>query len=217
MKTQSAQNHYEKVRCLLFDLDNTLYPHNTGLTDHLRTRIKQFLVEMMGITFEEASALRQRLFTQYGTTLRGLQIEHKVEMKSYLDFIHDLPLEACLSPDPELDRMLRSLPHRKVIFTNADRDHAQRVIEILGIQGHFDQIVDIYDVYPYCKPEIEAFHKALAMIEEDPKACLMADDMLENLVAAQTLGIKTVSVGQHQHDASPHIPDIKALARLFSS
>jgi len=217
MKTRADQNHYEKVRCLLFDLDNTLYPYNTGLTDHLRTRIMQFLVEMMDISLEEASALRQRLFTQYGTTLRGLQIEHKVEMKRYLDFIHDLPLAECLSPDPELDHMLRSLPHRKVIFTNADRDHAQRVTEILGIQRHFDQIVDIYDIFPYCKPEIEAFHKALALIDEDPKACLMADDMVENLVSAQSLGIKTVSVGKHQHDGSPHIPDIKALGRLFSS
>ncbi len=216
MKPQSKQNHYENVRCLLFDLDNTLYPHNTGLTDHLRTRIKQFLVEMMDISFEEASALRQRLFSQYGTTLRGLQIEQQVEMKKYLDYIHDLPLDECLSPDPGLDRMLRSLPHRKVIFTNADRDHAQRVTEILGIQGHFDRIVDIYDVFPYCKPEIGAFHKALALIDEDPKACLLADDMVENLVAAQILGIKTVSVGQHQHDSSPHIPDIKALAGLFS-
>ena len=217
MTTKSHQVPYENIHCLLIDLDNTLYPDNTIAIELLRKRIVQFLVEEMGITPAEAADLRLRLFKSYGTTLRGLQIEYQVDMKHYLEYIHDLPMDEILAPDPELDRMLHALPQRKVIFTNADRDHAQRVIDILAVQGHFDRIIDIYDIYPYCKPEIEAFQKALTLIGEDPHQCLMVDDIAANLDTAQSLGIKTVSVGQHPHAGSPHIPNIKALSDLIQS
>jgi len=217
MTMKSHQVPYTNIRCLLIDLDNTLYPDDTIAIELLRKRIVQFLVEEMGITPAEATDLRLRLFKSYGTTLRGLQIEYQVDMKRYLNYIHDLPMDEILAPDPELDRMLHALPQRKVIFTNADRDHAQRVINILEVQGHFDRIIDIYDIYPYCKPEIEAFQKALTLIGEDPYQCLMVDDIAANLETAQSLGIKTVSVGQNRHGGSPHIPNIKALSDLIQS
>ena len=39
-----------------------------------------------------------------------------------------------LQPDPALRALLLSLPLPKVVFTNADRVHAERCMSILGIQ-----------------------------------------------------------------------------------
>jgi putative hydrolase of the HAD superfamily len=215
-KTTEHHNPYENIRCLLFDLDDTLYPYGSGAWDRVRLRIDQFLIEKMGFPQGDVSALRSRLFNQYGTTLRGLQIEYQVDMDDYLRFVHDAPLEDILSPDPELDQVLHALPQRKVIFTNAYAPHARRVMDILGVRNHFDQVVDIYTIYPYCKPEVEAFTKCLAFINEIPENCLLIDDNPNNLDTAQALGLSTVSVGTQHHDGSPHIADIKQLIHLLT-
>jgi pyrimidine 5'-nucleotidase len=217
MPEKSTIHHkpFDNIHCLLFDLDDTLYPRESGAWDRVRIRIDQFLIEKMGFPQGDVPALRSRLFNQYGTTLRGLQIEHQVDMDDYLRFVHDAPLEDILSPDPELEQVLHALPQRKVIFTNAYAPHAYRVMTILGVQDHFDQVVDIYTIYPYCKPEVEAFNKCLAFINEAPEACLLIDDNPNNLATAQTLGMSTISVGIHHHNGSPHIADIKHLINIL--
>jgi len=215
---QKQNDHYKPlnhIQCLLFDLDDTLYPRESGAWDRVRVRIDQFLIEKMGFPQGDVPSLRSRLFQQYGTTLRGLQIEYQVDMDDYLRFVHDAPLDDILSPDLELDQVLHALPQRKVIFTNAYAPHANRVMAILGVQDHFDQVVDIYTIYPYCKPEVEAFNKCLAFINEIPDNCLLIDDNPNNLDTAQALGMGTISVGIHHHNGSPHITDIKQLIHLL--
>lgn len=214
-KTTANKINLENIRCLLFDLDDTLYPQASGAWGLVGDRIDQFLITEMGFPPGDVTALRSRLFQQYGTTLRGLQIEYEVDMDHYLRYVHDVPFQNILSPDPMLDQMLHSLPQRKVIFTNASADHARRVTTLLRVQAHFEQIIDVYTIHPHCKPEVEAFHTALAIINEVPQACLLIDDNPNNLETAKSLGIATISIGRHRHDGSPHIPHIKALSNLF--
>jgi putative hydrolase of the HAD superfamily len=202
------------IRCLLFDLDDTLYPQDNGLWDRVRVRINQFLLEEMGFPPEEVCGIRSRLYNQYGTTLRGLQVEYSVDMDAYLDYVHDIPLEFILKPNPTLGRVLQQFPQRKIIFTNASAAHAQRVIKALEIEKHFTKIVDIHNMQPYCKPQIEAFQKALALIEEEPSACLLIDDSPNNLKTAQSLGMPTVAVGSHSSDITPHIDSILDLPTI---
>ena len=216
MPSAPTQPPFETIRCLLIDLDDTLYPQGSGAWDLVGDRIDRFLYKELGFPQGDVTAFRSRLYHQYGTTLRGLQIEYQVDMDHYLRYVHDVPFEDFLSPDPELDQMLHSLPQRKVIFTNASADHAHRVIALLGVEGHFEQIIDIYTIHPYCKPEVEAFQIALAAVNEDPTACLLVDDSPANLETAQSLDITTVSIGRHRHDGSPHIPHIKALSKLIT-
>jgi putative hydrolase of the HAD superfamily len=215
MKTTPNKINLENIRCLLIDLDDTLYPQGSGAWDLVGDRIDQFLITEMGFPPGDVTALRARLWRQYGTTLRGLQVEHEVDMDHYLRYVHDVPFEDFLTPDPDLAQMLRKLPQRKVIFTNASAEHAQRVTTLLGVQDHFEQIIDVYTIHPHCKPEVEAFHTALGIINEIPQNCLLVDDTPANLETAKSLGMTTVSIGRRRHDGSPHIPHIKALSNLF--
>jgi len=207
----------ENIHCLLIDLDNTLYPHANGIWAHLRDRINQFLLDEMHFPPKDVTAIRHRLWQEYGTTLRGLQVEFSVDTDAFLTFVHDIPLDKFLTPDPHLDRILKSLPQRKVIFTNANTAHAQRVTDLLGVTDHFDTVVDINATSPFCKPEVEAFHKALALIEELPEHCLMIDDSPANLETASALGIQTISIGEHHHPGSLHIETIHQLADVIAS
>ena len=178
---------------------------------------RSFYDRRNGFLTKDVPSIRQRLWEQYGTTLRGLQAEFSVDMDAYLDFVHDVPLEKIIAPEPALDNLFTILPHQKHIFTNAHAAHARRVLSLLGISQHFENIIDIFAIQPYCKPQAEAFMKALAIIEEDPRNCLLIDDSPNNLATAQTLGMGTVCVGKNHHDGSPHINHILELSNLLSS
>jgi putative hydrolase of the HAD superfamily len=200
---------------LLIDLDDTIYPQGNGLWTLIGNRINQFLIEVMHFPAYRVPDLRQRLWAEYGTTLRGLQAEYSVDMDYYLDYVHDIPVEMILAPDPNIDRLLQLLPQKKVIFTNASAAHAHRVLRILGVQHHFECILDIYAMAPYCKPQEEAFQKALQRVNTSPQNCLLVDDSPANLDTAQSLGMGTIGVGKHHHPASLHIENILQLNEVF--
>ena len=190
---------------LFFDLDDTLYPQTSGVWGAIRQRIDLYMQEKLSIPPAEIPELREKLFRQYGTTLRGLQILWHVDEHEFVDFVHDVPVDRLLAPDPALRALLLSYPQRKFIFTNADRKHAQRVLNRLQVADCFDGIVDILDVSPHCKPMPEAFAIALQKAGvNDPRECLFLDDGLRNLAAARELGFYTIRVGSQEPNPACH-------------
>jgi len=204
----------KNIHCILFDLDDTLYPQDNGIWDRVRARIDRYMTEKMGFPSDEVAVLRHRLWRQYGTTLRGLQVEYAVQMDAFLDYVHDISVETVLKPNPQLVHTLRQIPQRKIIFTNANTSHAQHVLRALEIEPFFERIVDIYAVQPYCKPHREAFQKALALIDETPEDCLLIDDSRKNLETARSLGMLAIAVGPHSSDLTPHIDSILDLPTI---
>jgi putative hydrolase of the HAD superfamily len=188
----------EKYTTLLFDVDETLYESSTGIWQAIRDRIGQYMHERVGLEWEIIPGLRANLFTTYGTTLRGLIALYDVDPQDYLDFVHEIPLKDFLKPDPGLRDLLNAYPQRKIIFTNSDRNHANRVVKALGIDSLFDKIIDIRDIEPFCKPMSEAFQRALDLGGVDPAGCVMLDDSQPNLATARSLGMGTIRVGSDQ-------------------
>ena len=188
-------------RHVLFDLDETMYPKETGLMDLIGDKINEYMSIRLGIDSQEVGALRQRYYEEYGTTGRGLYLDHGLDVQDYFEFVHDLPVEEILQPDPRLDDMLDSLEEEKVIFTNATAGHARRVLRALGVGNHFGPIVGIGELDYIPKPDARAYHKILELLDAQPKACVLVDDRLRNLVPGQELGMTTVLVG------GDHVPD----------
>jgi putative hydrolase of the HAD superfamily len=90
------------------------------------------------------------------------------------------------------------LPQQRWIFTNADADHARRVISVLGLQECFAGTIDIRALDFACKPEPAAYRRALAMVGDPaPEACVLLDDSVSNLAGARQIGFSTVWVGQN--------------------
>ena len=111
---------------LFFDLDETLYTKGNGLWDAIAARMNEYIQVQLNLPPEEVTKLRLHYYESYGTTLRGLQIHHQVDANDYLAYVHDLPLEDYIHPDPQLHQLLSRLSLRKWIFTNADAHHASR-------------------------------------------------------------------------------------------
>lgn len=188
---------------MFFDLDDTLYPSTSGIWQAIGKRMDLYMTSILGFKSEEVSPLRQNLFQKYGTTLRGLRTEYGIDEKEFLDFVHDIPLEQFLQPDRGLVETLNLYSDRKVIFTNASQEHARRVISILGLNGIFEQIIDILQLTPDCKPFPDAYSKALSIARiKNPENCVLIDDSPRNLDTASQFGMFTIQVGTHTRSNS---------------
>ncbi|KAH0469298.1 hypothetical protein IEQ34_002530 [Dendrobium chrysotoxum] len=139
---QYLQAKKPKYDCVLFDLDDTLYPLASGLAAHCRKNIEDYMVEKLDIEESKVSEMAILLYKNYGTTMAGLRaIGYTFNYDDYHSFVHGrLPYDK-LKPDPILRHLLLSIPLRKVIFTNADKVHAAKVLSRLGLEDCFDGII----------------------------------------------------------------------------
>jgi putative hydrolase of the HAD superfamily len=188
---------------LFFDLDDTLYDNKSGLWEAIKERMNLYMVKCLNLPPAEVPELRRKYYLSYGTTLRGLQIHHQVDTDDFLAYVHDLPLAEYLRPDPQLKEMLKLLPQQKWVFTNADRQHAQRVLAILEVADFFMGIIDVHALNFQSKPAKEAYWEALIIAgEPDPRQCVLLDDSTTNLVPAHQMGFTTVLVGENESNSS---------------
>ncbi|KAG5603623.1 hypothetical protein H5410_025115 [Solanum commersonii] len=141
-----------KYECLLFDLDDTLYPLSIGLAVDVTKNIEDFMVEKLGIEQSKIVELGNLLYKNYGTTMAGLRaIGYNFDYDEYHSFVHGgLPYDK-LRSDPILRSLLLSLPIRKVIFTNADEVHALKVLNKLGLEDCFEGIICFETLNPIDK------------------------------------------------------------------
>ena len=203
---------------IFFDLDDTLYPHESGLWQGIKKRISLYMHDELGFSWDEIPALREEYFLNYGTTLRGIQANFDVDEDAYHAYVHQVPLEKYITPDPNLRALLEHLPQNKIIFTSADATHAQRVLAHLKISEYFEQILDIHALAPHAKPQQEAFARALNLVgESNPRACVMIDDLPRTTRAARDFGLFSIIKGNKgsADDANARLENWDELPKLL--
>lgn len=184
---------------LLLDLDQTLYPASNGLWSAVGQRIHDFIVSRTGIESDQVRSLRTQYLDEYGTTLNGLRANFDIDAEDYLEYIHDVPVQDYISPNPDLRSMLQKITSRRVIFTNAHAPHAHRVLNALGIEDLFSDCVDILALEYVNKPQPEAYRRAMEILgDPSPGAYVFVEDRIVNLLPARDLGMTTVLVQDDQ-------------------
>ena len=183
------------LKFIIFDLDDTIYPRNSGPMREVGRRIQLWLCNHLGLSWEEAIAVRRDYFHRYGTTMGGLIAEHDMDVHDYLTFVHDIPVEEYLDPNPALATMLDFIPLRKAVYTNATSEYGWRVLRALGVAAHFDQVIGIEEVRLRNKFHGDAYEQALALLGAEGPECIMVEDSARNLRPAKSLGMVTVLVG----------------------
>ena len=206
------------IRAVLFDLDNTIYPASNGLMQSIDQRIGEYVQRTLGISEDEALRLRRHYYAEFGTTLRGLQ-QHNghVEIESYLQYVHDVALDAFLQSDERLNALLTSLKARKAIFTNSPREHAERVLEILGIARHFERIFDLRYFNFVAKPDPACYARVLQELGVAGEEVMLLEDTSNNLRPAKQLGMTTILIDEHGQPnelADFVVPDVVAAVEV---
>lgn len=139
---RSGEAKMPKYDCLLFDLDDTLYPVSTGIQPACRKNIEDYMVEVLKIDESKVPSMCVDLYKSHGTSMAGLKVlGYEFDNDDFHSFVHGkLPYEN-LSPDPVLRSLLLSIPQRKIIFTNSDKVHATKTLSRLGLEDCFEGII----------------------------------------------------------------------------
>ncbi|MGH6672904.1 MAG: pyrimidine 5'-nucleotidase [Xanthobacteraceae bacterium] len=190
---RSAPRGFDAIETWVFDLDNTLYPHHLNLWQQVDARIRDYIVDFLHISHDEAFRLQKDYYRRYGTTLRGLMEEHGLDPDEFLDIVHQID-RSPLTPNPALAAAIAGLPGRKLILTNGTRHHAEAVMRRLEIDQHFEDIFDIKAAELEPKPRPQVYERFLKRHNVAPQRAALFEDLARNLEVPHALGMITVLV-----------------------
>jgi putative hydrolase of the HAD superfamily len=190
---RSAPRSFTQVETWVFDLDNTLYPRHLNLWQQVDARIRDYIADFLKIGKDEAFRVQKDYYKRYGTSMRGMMIEHGMNPDHYLAFVHKID-HSPLEPNPALGAAIEELPGRKLILTNGTRKHADAVMRRLEIHEKFEDVFDIVAAELEPKPLPQTYDKFLKAHGVDPARAAMFEDLARNLAVPHALGMTTVLV-----------------------
>lgn len=177
---------------VLFDLDETLYPPSTGLFRQVGKRIHHYICETLELEPEPARKLQKDYWRQFGTSLYGLMCRHGVDPEPFLTYVHDVPIEEHLKPDPRLRKILSSIPHRRHIFSNGPVEYVRRVLGALEVEDCFEEIFDIRRSGFVPKPNDAPYDRVMRDLQGENNTWVLIEDAAKNLPPARARGWRTV-------------------------
>ena len=206
------------MRVWIFDLDDTLHNASAHIFPEMNGAMTAYIKESLYLDDDSADHLRKHYWKIYGATLKGLMRHHGTNPHHFLNETHKFPdLAERVIQTKRLRHTLTRLKGRKVIFTNAPRIYALRVLNLLGISDLFELVFSVESSGFHAKPTMRGFQTLLRTIKAKPIDCIMLEDNLAALMTAKRIGIKTVWISRQL--SKPNFVDyrlssVSALAHL---
>lgn len=179
----------------IFDLDDTLHNASAHIFPVMNHAMTQYIMQSLAMDETAAHSLRQHYWRIYGATLKGLMRHHNTNPHHFLQETHQfMNLPEMVIQTQRLRHMLQSIPGRKLVFTNAPRSYALRVLQLLGIADIFELIFSVESTQFHAKPATRGFQRLLKTIKAKAGDCIMLEDSLPALMTAKRLGMRTIWV-----------------------
>jgi putative hydrolase of the HAD superfamily len=203
------------LRLALFDLDDTLYHHSLGMGDEIVRRMNEYVARYLGISPDEAFALRRKEAVRYGTTLEWLRAEKGFsDVEAYFAAVHPEGEEHLIREDPELARVLDALELPKAVLTNSPSEHARRVLAKLGVADRFEAIYDIRFNGLRGKPWPEAYRRSCAAMGAAVEETVFVDDLPKYVRGFLDLGGRAFLIDESGRFPGEELPRITSLSQL---
>jgi putative hydrolase of the HAD superfamily len=194
-------------------LDNTLHNASPHIFPHINRSMTAYLQRHLQLSEDDAGNLRAQYWRSYGATLLGMMRHHGTDPEHFLRETHAFPdLSGMVVYERGLAAMLRRLPGRKLVLSNAPRAYALAVLQMMGVASHFDALHCIESTGYHPKPSLAAFRSLLHAHGLIASRCIMVEDSRENLRPAKRLGMKTVWITREPR--APGYVDVKTASVL---
>jgi len=161
------------------------------MLSQLDAQMSNFVANFLKVEITEARKIQKRYFQKYGLTLKGLMLNHGLDPNKFFDEVGSIDLNK-IYPNPDLGHAIKSLPGRKIIYTNSSIQHAQLILDRLGFPEVFDAIFDITAANYIPKPDVVAYKNLCSLHKINPQEAAMVDDIAKNLEPAASLGMTTI-------------------------
>lgn len=133
-----------------------------------------YLAEHLHLGADAANELRQFYWRRYGATLVGLIRHHGIDPHHFLRETHHFPeIENLVVGRRELRSVLRRLPGRKIVFSNAPAHYSRAILAALGVDDLFDDVFSIERTRFRPKPDSHGFLRVCRANHLKPQRCIM--------------------------------------------
>ena len=149
----------DKIDTWIFDLDNTLYSADCGIFQQVHDLMGKFVSKHLNVEIKKANEIQRKYYKQHGTTLRGMMDNHGVDPEYFLKEVHKLDY-SIVDSNKKLNEELKKLKGRKIVYTNANLQHALDVLDRIELSNFFDNIFDIKMAKYIPKPELQPYEPA---------------------------------------------------------
>ena len=183
------------VKNIIFDLDNTLYSPTSAMDAGISRRMMAAVVDFLGMDLDAASELRHKNVPYYSTTLEWLRSRGLTDVEGYFAKVHPDNEADELAYDKDLRSFLQSIEQKKIVLTNAPREHADRVLEKLKIADLFSAVVDIRACGLLGKPYANSYKIALEKCGGTIDDTIFLDDQYKYTDGFEALGGTALLVG----------------------
>lgn len=183
------------VKNIIFDLDNTLYSPTSAMDAGISRRMMAAVVDFLGMDLEAATELRHKNVPYYSTTLEWLRSRGLTDVEGYFAKVHPDNEADELAYDKDLRSFLQSIEQKKIVLTNAPREHADRVLEKLKIADLFSAVVDIRACGLLGKPYANSYKIALEKCGGTIDDTIFLDDQYKYTDGFEALGGTALLVG----------------------
>ncbi len=187
----------------VFDLDDTLHNASAHIFPVMNQAMTNYIMDTLAMDEAAAHDLRRHYWRVYGATLKGLMRQHQTDPQHFLQVTHQFDdLAERVIAVKRLRHLIKSLAGRKVVFTNAPRDYALRVLNLLGIADCFELVFSVESTKFHAKPSVRGFQLLLATLRVKASDCVLLEDNAAALMTAKRLGMKTVLLSKKYHKPS---------------
>ncbi len=187
----------------VFDLDDTLHNASAHIFPVMNQAMTNYIMDTLAMDEAAAHDLRRHYWRVYGATLKGLMRHHQTDPQHFLKVTHQFDdLAERVIAVKRLRHLIKSLAGRKVVFTNAPRDYALRVLNLLGIADCFELVFSVESTKFHAKPSVRGFQLLLASLRVKASDCVLLEDNAAALMTAKRLGMKTVLLSKKYHKPS---------------
>ena len=183
------------VKNIIFDLDNTLYSPTSAMDAGISRRMMDAVADFLGMDLDAASELRHKNVPYYSTTLEWLRSRGLTDVEGYFAKVHPDNEADELAYDKDLRSFLQSIEQKKIVLTNAPREHADRVLEKLKIVDLFCAVVDIRACGLLGKPYANSYKIALQKCDGTIDDTIFLDDQYKYTDGFEALGGTALLVG----------------------
>ena len=187
----------------VFDLDDTLHNASAHIFPVMNQAMTNYIMDTLAMDEATAHDLRRHYWRVYGATLKGLMRHRQTDPQHFLKVTHQFDdLAERVIAVKRLRHLIKSLAGRKVVFTNAPRDYALRVLNLLDIADCFELVFSAESTKFHAKPSVRGFQLLLASLRVKASDCVLLEDNAAALMTAKRLGMKTVLLSKKYHKPS---------------
>ena len=186
----------QKAKALIFDLDGTIA--NTMPNHFLSWREA---VLPYGIDFNETLFMQltgmprtptiEKLNDMFGTKMNPVEVG-KVKEDHFKTLVH---LTEEISVVTAVIKKYHSILPMS-IGTGSTKNGAQKTLEVIGLQNYFDIVITADDIVNH-KPHPETFLKCAALMGVKPQSCVVFEDGILGIQAAEEAGMMVIDVNDY--------------------